>query len=86
VATLIEDYGCNETNSLISDRTFFVKSLKIMRAHALLHGRDACTLQDLNALKYMTVFRIPEEVFLQLDQIIEDLTSKKKKTGTGGAS
>jgi hypothetical protein len=34
----------------------------------------------------MTVFRIPEEVFLQLDQIIEDLTSKKKKTGTGGAS
>jgi MoxR-like ATPase len=86
VATLIEDYGCNETNSLISDRTFFVKSLKIMRAHALLHGREVCTLEDLNALKYMTVFRIPEEVFLQLDQIIEDLTSKKKKTGTGGAS
>jgi MoxR-like ATPase len=86
VATLIEDYGCNETNSLISDRTFFVKSLKIMRAHALLHGREVCTLEDLNALKYMTAFRIPEEVFLQLDQIIEDLTSKKKKTGTGGAS
>lgn len=82
VATLIEDYGCNETNSLISDRTFFVKSLKIMRAHALLNDRDNCTLEDLNALKYMTAFRIPEEVFQQLDQILDDLTSKKKKTGT----
>jgi len=82
VATLIEDYGCNETNSLISDRTFFVKSLKIIRAHALLNDRDHCTLEDLNALKYMTAFRIPEEVFQQLDQILDDLTSKKKKTGT----
>lgn len=86
VATLIEDYGCDESNSMISDRTFFVKSLKIMRSHALLHDREACTLEDLNALKYMTAFRIPEEVFLQLDQIIEDLTTKKKKTGTGGTS
>lgn len=86
VATLIEDYGCDETNSLISDRTFFVKSLKIMRAHALLNDREVCSLEDLNALKYMTAFRIPEEVFLQLDQILEDLTTKKKKTGTGGAN
>jgi MoxR-like ATPase len=86
VVTLIEEYGCNETNSLISDRTFFVKSLKIMRAHALLHDREQCTLEDLNALKYMTAFRIPEEVYQQLDQILEDLTSKKKKTGTGGTS
>ena len=86
VATLIEDYGCDESNSMISDRTFFVKSLKIMRSHALLHDREVCTLEDLNALKYMTAFRIPEEVFLQLDQILEDLTTKKKKTGTGGTS
>ena len=86
VATLIEDYGCNETNSLISDRTFFVKSLKIMRAHALLNDRDHCTVEDLNALKYMTAFRIPEEVFQQLDQILDDLTTKKKKTGTDRVS
>ena len=85
VAALIEDYGCNETNSLISDRTFFVKSLKIMRAHALLHDREVCTVEDLNALKFMTAFRIPEEVFQQLDQILDDLT-KKKKTQTGRVS
>lgn len=86
VATLIENYGCNETNSLISDRTFFVKSLKIMRAHALLHGREACTMDDLHALKYMTAFRIPEEIFMQLDQILDELTAKKKRTRTASAN
>jgi MoxR-like ATPase len=78
VATLIEDYGLNESNSLISDRTFFVKSLKIMRAHALLHNRDRCMPEDLKALRYMTAFRIPEEIFLKLDEIIDDVISKKK--------
>jgi len=78
VATLIEDYGLNESNSLISDRTFFVKSLKIMRAHAILHDRDRCVPEDLKALKYMTAFRVPEEIFLKLEEIIEDVISKKK--------
>ncbi len=78
VATLIEDYNQNETNSLISDRTFFVKSLKIIRAHALLNNRDHCTLEDLRALKYMTAFRVQPEVFLKLDEIIDDVISKKK--------
>ncbi len=78
VETLIEEYGLNESNSLISDRTFFVKSLKIIRSHAVLSGRNHCTVEDLKALKYMTAFRIPEEVFLKLDEILEDVISKKK--------
>ena len=78
VSTLIEDYGLNESNSLISDRTFFVKSLKILRSHALVNDRHICTFEDLKALKYMTAFRVPEEIFQKLDQIIEDVISKKK--------
>lgn len=78
VTTLIEEFGLNETNSLISDRTFFVKSLKIIRSHALLYGRDVCTLEDLKALKYMTAFRIPEEVFERLEEILDSIASKKK--------
>jgi len=78
VATLIEDYGLNESNSLISDRTFFVKALKILRARALFNNRNRCTPEDLKALKYMTAFRVPEEVFLKLDDIIDDVISKKK--------
>lgn len=78
VVTLIEEYGLNESNSLISDRTFFVKSLKIMRSHAILNGRAHCTVEDLRALKYMTAFRVPEEIFLKIEEILEDVISKKK--------
>jgi MoxR-like ATPase len=78
ISTLIEDYGLDETNSLISDRTFFVKSLKILKAHALLNNRDVCTTDDLMALKYMTAFRVPEEIFLQIDKILEEAIDKKK--------
>jgi len=78
VTILIEDYGLNESNSLISDRTFFVKSLKIIRAHALISGRDVCTMEDLQALKYMTAFRIPEDIYDQLDDILQNLDRKKK--------
>ncbi|MGH7884237.1 MAG: AAA family ATPase [Thermodesulfobacteriota bacterium] len=78
ITILIEDYGLNETNSLISDRTFFVKSLKIFKSHALLNNRDVCTTEDLRALKYMTVFRVPEEVYNQIDDILDSLESKKK--------
>ncbi len=77
-STLIEDFGLDESNSLISDRTFFVKSLKILKAHALLHNRTVCTLDDLKALKYMTAFRVPEEVFSQIDRILEETVDKKK--------
>ncbi|MFQ5786978.1 MAG: AAA family ATPase [Thermodesulfobacteriota bacterium] len=80
VSTLIDDYGLNESNSLISDRTFFVKSLKIMRSHALVYNRETCTLEDLKALKYMTAFRVPEEIFQKLEEIIEEAISKKKTT------
>lgn len=78
IAVLIEDYGLNESNSLISDRTFFVKSLKIFKSHALLNDREICTMEDLRALRYMTAFRLPEEVYNQIDDILDSLESKKK--------
>jgi MoxR-like ATPase len=79
VIILIEKFGLNETNSLISDRTFFVKSLKILRSHALLHDRSSCIPEDLRALRYMTAFRLPEEVYAQIDQIIDEILNQKKK-------
>lgn len=78
VTILIEDYNLDETNSLISDRTFFVKSLKIIKSHAFISNREVCTMEDLNALKYMTAFRIPEEVYDMLDDILQNLERKKK--------
>ncbi len=78
IRILIEEYGLNENNSLISDRTFLVKALKIIRAHAVLNGRKSCTMKDLEVLKYITVFRVPPEVYAQIDSILEQITAKKK--------
>ncbi|NIP37975.1 MAG: MoxR family ATPase, partial [Candidatus Dadabacteria bacterium] len=80
VMTLIDKYGLNETNSLISDRTFFVKSLKILKSHALLHDRKSCIAEDLRALRYMTAFRVPEEIHAMIDQIIDEVINQKKKS------
>ncbi len=79
VMTLVDKYGLNETNSLISDRTFFVKSLKILKSHALLYDRKSCIPEDLRALRYMTAFRVPEEIYAMIDQIIDEVISQKKK-------
>lgn len=79
VMTLIDKYGLNETNSLISDRTFFVKSLKIIKSHALLYDRKSCIPEDLRALRYMTAFRVPEEIYAMIDQIIDEVIGQKKK-------
>lgn len=78
ITVLIEDYGLNESNSLISDRTFYVKSLKIFKSHAQLNNRNICTMEDLRALRYMTAFRIPEEIYDQLDSILDSIEGKKK--------
>ena len=77
---MIEDFGLNETNSLISDRTFFVKALKLLKSHALLNERDACAKEDLEVLKYMTAFRVPPEVYAQMDDILKSVSRDKKKS------
>lgn len=77
---MIEEFGLNETNSLISDRTFFVKALKLLKSHALLNERDACTKLDLEVLKYMTAFRVPPEVYAQMDEILKSVSRDKKKS------
>lgn len=78
IRILIEEENLDETNSLISDRTFLVKALSIIRAHAVLNGREVCAMKDLEVLKYITAFRIPPEVYDRLDSILERIIAKKK--------
>jgi MoxR-like ATPase len=75
---LLNDYGLNDTNSLLTDRTFLVKAVKILKAKAVLEGRDHCIPEDLFVLKYLTTFRIPEELHNRIEDIINDLLRKKK--------
>jgi MoxR-like ATPase len=60
--TLVVEHGCDETNSLLTDRSFLVKAVKLLRGRALLAGRSTVELEDLDVLRWMTTFRVPQEV------------------------
>jgi len=75
---LIEDYHLNETNSLLTDRTFLVKAVRVLKAKAILEGREEVIPSDLSVLKYMTTFRVPEEIADKIEEILENLDEKKK--------
>ncbi len=68
--TLVLEFECNETNSLLTDRTFLVKAIKILRGTALLAGRMTVELEDLASLSWMTTFRAPPEAHEALPRII----------------
>ena len=75
---LLNDYGLTDKNSLLTDRTFLVKAVKILKSKAVLEGRDHCVPEDLFVLKYLTTFRIPEELHNRIEDIINELLRKKK--------
>jgi MoxR-like ATPase len=64
------EYGCDETNSLLTDRTFLVKAVKLLRGHAWLAGRGEVGSEDLRVLRWMTTFRVPEEAHEKMGEII----------------
>lgn len=64
------EYDCNETNSLLTDRSFLVKSVKLLRGHAWLAGRSSVEAGDLAVLRWMTTFRVPEEAHEKMDEVI----------------
>jgi MoxR-like ATPase len=74
---LVNSFGLNETNSLLTDRTFLVKAVRILQAKAILEGRKEVIVQDLSVLKYLMTFRVPQEVMQQIDEILMDLVEKK---------
>jgi hypothetical protein len=44
---LLNDYHLNDSNSLLTDRTFLVKAVKILKSKAVLEGRMRCIPEDL---------------------------------------
>jgi len=58
---LVEACGPDDA-ALLSDRTFLVKALELMRGRAILHAREVVALEDLCVLEWMTTFRVPAEV------------------------
>ena len=74
---LITNFHLNETNSLLTDRTFLVKAISILKAKAILEGRTEVIPKDLSVLKYLMTFRVPPEVAQRLDEMLVDLVEKK---------
>jgi MoxR-like ATPase len=72
---LVVDYDCNETNSLLTDRSFLVKAVKLLRGRALLAGRSRVDPTDLSVLSLMTTFRVPEEVAAKVPELIEEIAA-----------
>lgn len=70
---LVVDYDCDETNSLLTDRSFLVKAVKLLRGRALLAGRERVEREDLGVLSSMTTFRVPEEVHEKVPELIEEI-------------
>jgi MoxR-like ATPase len=69
------DYHCDETNSLLTDRSFLVKAVKLLRGRALLAGRERVEREDLGVLAQMTTFRVPEEVHAKVPALIEEISA-----------
>ena len=68
---LQNEMGCNPANSLLSDRTMLVKVPVMIRAMAVLDGRAVATAEDLDVLKSILTFRVPEAVYHRLDEILQ---------------
>lgn len=71
LSSLVRDHGLGEDNALLTDRTFLVKALKILRGNALLDGRTAVEPRDLAVLASMTTFRVPASVQQQVPALLE---------------
>jgi len=65
---------------LLTDRTFVVKSIKLLKAKAVLEGRDLCEPSDLLALQYMTAFRVPDAVHAAIPAMLEELAAESGDT------
>ena len=70
---LVNKHGCTPENSLLTDRTMLVKVPRMIKAMALLRGRDRATLEDLHVLKYILTFRVPEHLYENLEQLLDQV-------------
>ena len=72
LSRFVNQFKLDHTNSLITDRSFLVKTVKVLKAQALLEGRVEVVPDDLNILSFMTTFRVPEEVNRSLPALVAE--------------
>ena len=77
-------HGLCSENSLLTDRTFLVKAVRVLRAAALAAGRGATELDDLSVLRFLTRFRVPEHVHAEVPNILARIQRGEGMQDAGG--
>ena len=72
LSRLVEHYKLDPSSALISDRSFLVKAVKLLKAGALLRGKTVVSLEDLSLLAYLTAFRLPPDIHRAMPQIVRE--------------
>ncbi len=72
LSRFVNQFKLDQTNSLITDRSFLVKTIKVLKAQALLAGRIEVIPEDLNILTFLTTFRVPEEINRSMPTLIAE--------------
>ncbi len=72
LSRFVNQFKLDHTNSLITDRSFLVKTIKVLKAQALLAGRLEVMPADLSILSFMTTFRVPEEVNRSMPALVAE--------------
>lgn len=68
----VNQYKLDSSNSLITDRSFLVKGIKVLKAMALKDGRIQVEPKDLLGLAFMTTFRVPEDIHRNIAGLINE--------------
>ena len=68
----VNQYKLDSSNSLITDRAFLVKGIKVLKAMALKDGRTLVEPKDLNGLAFMTTYRVPEDIHRNIGGLIAE--------------
>jgi hypothetical protein len=76
LSRFVNQYKLDTTNSLITDRSFLVKAIKILRAQALISGRMQVIPTDMAVLGYVTTFRVPEELNRNLPHLLAEVLQR----------
>jgi len=73
-------HGLDATNSLLTDRTFLTKAPKLIRAAAVIAGREVAHPDDLRVLRLLTAFRVPDDVHSgAVDDLIEEVANEARE-------
>jgi Mg-chelatase subunit ChlD len=79
---LVVEHGCDDTNSLLTDRTWLSRAPKVLRAAALLAApapRLHCVGEDLHWLRLLATFRLPPEVEARFPAIVDGVIAKGRR-------